>query len=217
MSRTDGTGAITTVIGRRIKPLALTSADMDVPTIACGLGKECRWSSQLRDFHSVAHHSVLVSDYARELHCADRGVAFDAGRIHDAAERLFGLWGLVHDVPEGLGLRDTATPVKDYYREHFGSRYDAIEAAAMRAVCDWLELPHAMPALVEVADQAVLLAESRDLRPGVSMNHNPTVAAMPHAVVPIDCHAAEALWVLRFNLLTGQDHRPLGPLVGARS
>lgn len=67
------------VNGRRIDLSSPTIEDVDVPSIACGLSKICRFTGQLRDFYSVAQHAILVASLV------DRPLRF-AALHHDDSE-----------------------------------------------------------------------------------------------------------------------------------
>lgn len=89
MSRNNG--AIRMFDGTLFNPTKCAPSDISIINIAHGLANEGRFSGQCSEFYSVAQHSVLVSYNCYTVHA---------------------LKGLLHDAPEGLGLRDIATPLK---------------------------------------------------------------------------------------------------------
>lgn len=96
--------------GRRLNLLDPTPFDFEDEDLALGLAREPRWNGQTRgDWpYSVAQHSLAVLDGVRR--------ALPPSALTPAAE----LRALLHDAPEGLGLKDVITPLKailgDAYR-----------------------------------------------------------------------------------------------------
>jgi hypothetical protein len=71
----------TTISGRRFWPLDPRAEDVDIEDIAHALALQCRFNGHVRQFYSVAQHSVIVSHHvASPLH----------GLLHDAAEAYIG-------------------------------------------------------------------------------------------------------------------------------
>lgn len=128
-------GRIRTISGRWVDPLRLDPADVCIEDIAHSLAMQCRWNGHIREFLSVAEHSVLVS-YA----C-------------DPADAM---WGLLHDASEAY-LCDLPRPIKG--NADLGSVYLAMESLAMGAICKALGLPEAMPESVRAADDLILVKE----------------------------------------------------------
>src|SRR6266516_3714044 len=87
--------------------------DIDLKDIAHALANQCRFTGHVREFYSVAQHSVLVSQFC------------------DASDAQ---WGLLHDASEAY-LSDIARPIKKH--PDFGPFYlkveDGLTAAIMKA------------------------------------------------------------------------------------
>lgn len=115
--------------------------DIDLKDIAHALSNQCRFTGHVKEFYSVAQHSVLVSQFCDPL---------------DAQ------WGLLHDASEAY-LSDIARPIKKH--PDFGPFYLEAEERITNAVMDAYELPHEMPDSVRAADDMLLRMEARDLMP----------------------------------------------------
>jgi hypothetical protein len=50
-----------TVTGRTLNLAEPRLADIELPAIACGLARICRYGGQVRQFYSVAEHAILVA------------------------------------------------------------------------------------------------------------------------------------------------------------
>lgn len=83
-------GSVVTYVGKKIYPPDIKKEDIDIRDIACSLGNRCRFSGHLKQFYSVAEHSVLVSLLV---------------------EPRFALWGLLHDASEAY-FADIPSPLK---------------------------------------------------------------------------------------------------------
>lgn len=73
--------------GRRIDPLTMTSADVDIKDIAHALARQCRYNGHTWGHLSVARHSLWVSDHLIDKYGIVLGAA---GLLHDAAEAYVG-------------------------------------------------------------------------------------------------------------------------------
>src|SRR2546421_2206696 len=89
-------GAITTYTGIEIYPFDARPEDIEIEDIARGLGHLCRYAGQIEEMYTVAQHSDLVSQ-----HLQNKGYGAEVQ-----------LQGLLHDSPEGLGLLDFPSPIK---------------------------------------------------------------------------------------------------------
>lgn len=128
----DDPGAITTWTRRRVNPLTMTSADVDIRDIAHALARQCRYNGHVEAFLSVARHSINVAERL------PKGLQL-AGLLHDAAEAYLG------DLPR---------PLK---HGEFGRAYLEAEAHVERAVFAAFGLPATVPHEVQLADRAVLM------------------------------------------------------------
>lgn len=169
-----------TATGRTYWPEDPRAGDFDIEDIAHALANQCRFGGHVRDFYSVAQHSVFVS-----LVCGPA----------DA------LWGLLHDASEAY-LIDIPRPVK-LCKGMEG--YRLIERRFMRAICEQYGLAHQMPSSVHDADEAMLAAEARDLMPRDSVRRWNLSVPPPDTVplvVPCDPQTAKRQFLARFYELT---------------
>jgi len=131
-------GWIQTFSGRKVDPCHLRPSDVCIEDIAHSLSLQCRFGGHVREFYSVAQHSVYVAT----------SVPSDlvlAGLLHDAAEAY---------------ISDIVTPVKRELRE-----IAQMEQGALWAICVALGVSEdavSAPAVKE-ADLRMLLTEQRDL------------------------------------------------------
>jgi 5'-nucleotidase len=77
---------IKSVLGRRIDLAAFRVEDVEREAIARGLSNVCRFAGQVRDFYSVAQHSVHVSEVLRD----ESLIVQKLGLWHDASEAYIG-------------------------------------------------------------------------------------------------------------------------------
>jgi hypothetical protein len=118
-------------------PLDPSAEMIDIETIARALSNQCRFNGHVRNFFSVAQHSIMVSEY-----CA----------------REDALWGLLHDASEAY-IVDIPRPLKRW--EGF-SGYMALEKRIMEVICGKFDLSLNMPDSVSYADDLILRWEFRD-------------------------------------------------------
>jgi hypothetical protein len=128
-----------TASGLDFYPMAPDPAAVRIEDIAHALSNICRYGGHVREFYSVAQHSVLVSR---------------------ALPPHLRLWGLLHDSAEAY-VGDIPRPLK---RHLVG--YEAIEAGVMAAIVTALGLsPAEMPGQVKRIDNAIIADEAFALMP----------------------------------------------------
>jgi uncharacterized protein len=172
---TLGKDWIQTYTGRRICPIDPDPSAIDITDIAHALAVNSRFTGHTYEPYSVAQHSVLVSRYCH---------AKDA------------LWGLLHDASEAY-LSDIARPVKQHMPE-----YKAIEEKLMEAIAIHFNLQMPIPASVKEADNALLMAERRDLLVPLEGWTQYGIPIDEH-IVPWQFTAAERVFLERFEELNG--------------
>jgi hypothetical protein len=168
-------GRIATYTGHWITPLDPDPADIAIEDVAHALANQCRFTGHVREFYSVAQHSVLASTLVPE------GFELDA-LLHDASEAY---------------LADIARPIKNM--PGFGDVYHAAEATLEKAVAERFGTRYPMPPEVKAADNLMLWAEMRDLMP----NDPPDgVDAYDQEVIPWLPVEAETRFLARYAELT---------------
>jgi 5'-nucleotidase len=133
---------IHTYTGRFVNPLDLQVEDVDIADIAHALANQCRFSGHVKEFFSVAQHSVICSFIV---------------------EPGFELAALLHDAQEAY-LQDMARPLK--IDPHFGQAYRGAEKRAEKVIAEVFGTPYPMPPEVKWADNTCLVTEARDLMHG---------------------------------------------------
>jgi hypothetical protein len=161
--------------GRQFWPLDPRPAEISIEDIAHALSNLCRFGGHCERFYSVAEHSVHVS------HVVPASLA---------------LVGLLHDATEAYAV-DIPRPLKPAL-----SGYKQIEHNLWLAIASRYGLAGGMPDEVKAADNAVLLAEQKQI-----MKSAPAPWCIPGeaADVAILCLApndAKQLFLERFAELT---------------
>jgi 5'-deoxynucleotidase YfbR-like HD superfamily hydrolase len=132
----------------------------------------------VKEFYSVAQHSVLVS------------------YICDEADAL---WGLLHDATEAY-LVDVPRPLK---RSGKFDAYLEFEYKMQLAICKRFGLPEKEPSSVKKADAILLATEARDLMSPLRTDWVQPVDPLPFKIEPLDPRQAKDLFMKRFFELTG--------------
>ncbi len=175
---TRTTDYIQSFTGMALWPLEPEIADLRIEDIAHSLSLICRFNGHIKEFYSVAQHSVHVSEILPPEYQA---------------------WGLAHDFSEAL-IFDCPKPLKR--SADFGELYMKYEADLMVAICQRLNLQWPEPAIVKEADRVLLLTEQRDLLgpqiiPWVESSANP----LERHITPWSPVVAEAKLLARFREL----------------
>ncbi len=155
--------------------------DFTVHEIAHSLAHLCRYTGHVKQFYSVAQHSVMVSY---------------------VVPPAFALEGLMHDAAEAY-LGDVASPLKALLTE-----YKLIEARVERAITAQFGLPFPLSPEVKQADIVLLMTEKRDLltrdRDPFGEDHwgNRDVACLPAVIKPWEPEWARKAFINRYLQLT---------------
>lgn len=181
MNKRTGTAGdstwIPTFTGQKFDVFAPSKRAIRMSDIGHALAMKARWGGHAREFHSVAHHSVLVSKLLPpEL----------------------ALWGLLHDCGEAY-LPDMQRPIKGEF-----PRFSEMEDQILKIVIRSHDLPWPMPPRVIFADDVVTAWEWRDL---LTKEAKRLWEPERHDSIPvetlqaIDWREAETMWVERYLAL----------------
>jgi uncharacterized protein len=174
---------ICTFTGKRFHVTDPSIDEICIEDIAHALAMMCRFSGHVRDFYSVAEHSVHMSYLVPPEH------AFEA-LMHDASEAY------IVDIPR---------PLK-YSPEMSG--YSAIEERVQGLINQKFGLPNEMTPIVKHYDNVMLVTEQSKIRnhPDVLKLMIKNIGVEPDPNIPIRCwnpHMAKTNFLMRFNQLSG--------------
>lgn len=130
--------SISTIGGKEFKFFSPETHEFDIEEIAHSLSNLCRFTGHVKEFYSVAQHSVLTSYFVPDnmRMCA---------LLHDAGEAFLG---------------DVSSPLKANLED-----YKKIEEAVEKAIAKHFGIQYPHPAEVKHADYRLLVTEKRDLLP----------------------------------------------------
>jgi 5'-nucleotidase len=179
---------MTTFSGVQFWPLDARPEEIRLEDIAHSLSQQCRFAGHTRRFYSIGEHSVRVAAEVRR-------------RLVDAQEsmrRLACKKALLHDATETY-LLDVPRPLK---RQPVFAAYRDLEDELDRVIevrFGLAETPEAMRELIKAVDNAMLLAEIRDLMPPLPAPfdrlgaHAADPSAVPsyESIVPWTAYGAE--------------------------
>lgn len=115
--------------------------DIDIRDIAHALAMNCRWTGHVKDFYSVAQHSVLVSKMVPLEHSL-------AGLLHDASEAY---------------MHDTPSPLKWHLKQMGFTAFADLEGEIDARVFNAFGLSLPRDPSIKTADLRMLATEHRDL------------------------------------------------------
>ena len=179
-----------TATGRQFWPLDPRAEEVYIEDIAHALSNLCRFNGHVRDFYSVAQHSVLVSQW-----CPPE----------------YALWGLLHDAAEAY-IGDMINPLKHGSGE-LGQLFERAEEKILFAVAERFGLTEwPRPRAVQDVDRWLLAAEGRDLMRNaewVGAVRKLVVPPLPTVpeIVPRDPGAARYEFLIRFYQLREEQAR----------
>lgn len=114
--------AIETFTGQFVNLLNPEAATIREEDIIHGLSMVCRYGGHVKNFYSVAEHSVLVHDLVLRVPLQD--IAIDQGLSRGTVAFNLRLAALLHDAPEAF-IGDMVAPLKYTMRKaQFGARHD---------------------------------------------------------------------------------------------
>lgn len=132
-------GSVHTYSGKRIFPLDLKEADIDIVDIAHHLAMICRYGGATSQHYSVAQHCVLMSEIVNPENSKQ---------------------ALLHDAPEYV-LGDIVRPLKN--TDSFGKGYRRYEEKVWKVIAKKYDLDPFLSEDVEEADLRICTNELRDL------------------------------------------------------
>lgn len=176
-----------TYLGREVDLECLATADIDLVDIAAALSRLCRFGGHVSAYHSVAAHSVHVSELVEasldHLDPARRRAGAALALLHDASEAYLGdITRPLKRLPIMAGYRDLEAALTVQIWARFGL------AAASQ--------DEALRVAVTVADDRLCRVEQRDLQ-GVPLAH-PDPLPPVRSLNPL---RAEALFLERAEAL----------------
>lgn len=182
---------IQTVSGRVFRPLEPTPESISIHDIAHALSHACRFAGHVREFYSVAQHSVHV---CREVHerCerekTENTLAHElkfAALLHDASEAyLTDIPRPIKHLPELAGYRDIEKRVETAIEQRFGIRPEV-------ANHPWIKW----------ADLRVLATEARDLLATPDQKWSVREEPMARTLKPVSAKHARKAFMSAYALL----------------
>jgi hypothetical protein len=127
---------IETFTGRQFHFLDPSPDEIDIRDIAHALSLVTRYGGHVRQFYSVAEHSLLISD-----------------RLRRSGHKEHELVGLLHDASEAY-LGDMPKPIK-----HCLPDYQALEASVEEAIAKRFDVAWPLPDVVKEYDRRILRDE----------------------------------------------------------
>ena len=175
---------IETASGREFNFLEPTQDSISIEDIAHALSNICRYTGHVRDFYSVAQHSVLVARIVEEMGRPELALR---ALLHDAAEAYIG---------------DVSSPLKKLLPE-----YRRIEAIVSAAIDRKFGFDGPEPPEVRRADYIALLTEKRDLMPNTGIwPEYRDIAPRERPASPMEPFRAETLFLNKYHELRTIQH-----------
>lgn len=152
------------------------ASSITIYSIAHALGNCCRYAGHVREFYSVAQHSVLVSQHVPKEQAL-------AALLHDASEAF------IHDI---------SRPLKHRLPEYRAFEWK-IQACIYASF--GLSIREATPE-IHYADNSLLWTEIRDLMPPIdAMEGSVRGIPLPFTIIPLPPKEARQLFLDRYFAL----------------
>jgi hypothetical protein len=135
---------IETVSHQQFWPLDPRPEDIHLDDIIHSLSMQVRFTGHTFEPYTIAQHSVLVADRAKEI----------SGITNPTKTEMVYLWALLHDATEAY-LVDVPRPIKGFL-----TNYKKIEDRLMENICIRFNLPIKMPPEIKQADHDLLVTEA---------------------------------------------------------
>lgn len=175
-----------TYTGKVFDPVDPKPEMISIVDIGQGLSMQARFCGQVREFYSVAEHSVVVARLLKD----------HFGRPDLA------IYGLLHDAHEAY-ISDIPSPVKKLLEPAIAEVEHRIDLAIWNKF-DLPEPTEEQRKIIRQADQTAFLLEDRDLRSGVIFHDNP----LPDITIkPIGQQQAKITFIEMFLELTSGQNR----------
>lgn len=182
---------IQTVSGKVFRPLAPEQATINAFDIAHALSHACRFAGHVRQFYSVAQHSVHVFREVQER-CEHEGVSRDvaielqfAALMHDASEAY------CVDIPKPIKLMPELAGYREIEKR--------VEAAVQQRFS--IAAEHAHHPWIKWADLRVLATEARDLLATPDQKWSVREEPMQRTIRPISVEHARKAFLSAYALL----------------
>jgi uncharacterized protein len=127
-------------------PLDPRPEEILLEDIAHALSLQCRFAGHIREFYSVAQHSVQAAWCLRSEAFGEPRLALLTALFHDASEAY---------------LVDLPRPLKRY--SELGQRYTEVEDRLMEVISKKFGFEWPLPDILKLIDTRLLLTEKRDL------------------------------------------------------
>jgi 5'-deoxynucleotidase YfbR-like HD superfamily hydrolase len=170
--------AIYTYSGRKIVVRECKPEDISIIDIAQSLSNICRFTGHVKNFYSVAQHSVLVADNVEGIENKRSAL------LHDATEAY--LNDLASPIKASIGLGEYKE-LEDYYHGVINERFNLVGNNK----------------IIKKADLEALFTEKRDilLHPDADWGWGDEIIRWEEKIVPLGPKQAKLLFLKRFTEL----------------
>lgn len=169
---------IRTFTGKKFHFSHIAEAEFDIRDIAHALAMNCRWTGHVREFYSVAQHSV----YAAMM-----------------APQPLKISALLHDGSEAY-VHDTPSPLKWHLKEKGFNTFADLENEIDHAIFKAFKLPWPRDPKIKQIDLRLLATEHRDLMPSENEEYKYMVPPYDWHVEPWGPVYAEKVFLDMFNM-----------------